>query len=153
MKRILVLCTGNSCRSQMAEGWLRYYLGNNVEIYSAGIEAHGVNPYAIRVMAELGVDISGHTSNRLEEYRGMDYDVFLTICDNARARASWSPPAAAHLHYPFPDPADATGTDEEIAEVYRRVRDMIRAYVETFATQHRHETASYQVTHNRTEQA
>lgn len=151
MKRILVLCTGNSCRSQMAEGWLRYYLGKEVQIYSAGIEAHGVNPYAIRVMAESGIDISGHTSNRLEEYRGTDYDVFLTICDNARERAAWSPPAATHLHHPFPDPANATGTDEEIAEVYRRVRDMIGTYVQTFAAQQNREAASHRVPHDRTE--
>lgn len=134
-KRILVLCTGNSCRSQMAEGWLRNYLGSEVEIYSAGVETHGVNPYAIRVMAEVGVDISTHTSNNVEEYRGIDFDYFITICDSAQKRCPWFPPNAIHIHHPFPDPADATGTEEEITATYRRVRDMIRDYGALFARQ------------------
>src|SRR5690606_30000711 len=83
-KKILVLCTGNSCRSQLAEGYLRHFAGNRAEVYSAGIETHGVNPRAIAAMAEDGIDISGHTSNHVDEYRHIDFDYVITVCDNAR---------------------------------------------------------------------
>ncbi|MFI5188633.1 MAG: arsenate reductase ArsC, partial [Chitinophagales bacterium] len=83
MKKILVLCTGNSCRSQIAEGYIRHFAGNKTEIYSAGIETHGVNPKAIETMKEDGIDISNHTSNNIDEYRDIDFDFVITVCDNA----------------------------------------------------------------------
>lgn len=119
----------------MAEGWLRHYLGDSAEIYSAGIEAHGVNPYAVQTMADAGIDISGHTSNRVEEYRGQNFDYFITLCDSARERCSWFPHNATHLHYHVPDPADATGTEKEIVATYRQVSEQLRSFAEVFAGQ------------------
>lgn len=135
MKRVLVLCTGNSCRSQMAEGWLRHFAGDRAEIYSAGVETHGVNPRAIRVMAEAGVDISGHTSNNVDEYRDVDFDIVITVCDSARERCPWFPSNARKIHHSFPDPADATGTEEEILDEFRSVRDSIRDFAREFVEQ------------------
>ncbi len=94
MKKILVLCTGNSCRSQMAEGYLRHFSGNKAEVYSAGIETHGVNPKAIEVMKEDGVDISKHTSNNIDEYRNVNFDFVITVCDNAREKCPYFPSTA-----------------------------------------------------------
>ena len=133
MKRILVLCTGNSCRSQMAQGWLRHFAGNRAEIFSAGVETHGVNPRAIRAMAEAGIDISGHTSNHVDEYRDIDFDYVITICDSAKERCPWFPSNAIKIHRPFPDPADATGSEEEIMARFREVRDSIRDFAREFA--------------------
>ena len=132
MNRVLVLCTGNSCRSQMAEGWLRHFAGENAKVYSAGVEAHGVNPRAIKVMSEAGIDLSGHTSNHMDDYSGMDFDYVITVCDNARERCPWFPSTAEKIHHSFPDPADATGTEDEILEVFRNTRDVIRDYTEKF---------------------
>jgi arsenate reductase (thioredoxin) len=128
MKKVLVLCTGNSCRSQIAEGFLRHFSEDHAEVYSAGIETHGVNPKAIMVMAESGIDISAHTSNNVNEYAGIDFDYVITVCDNAKESCPYFPTKAQKLHYNFPDPAKATGTDEEIMAEFRRVRDLIRAY-------------------------
>jgi arsenate reductase (thioredoxin) len=127
MKKVLVRCTGNSCRSQIAEGFLRHFSEDHAEIYSAGIETHGVNPKAIMVMAESGIDISAHTSNNVNEYAGIDFDYVITVCDNAKESCPYFPTKAQKLHYNFPDPAKATGTDEEIMAEFRRVRDLIRA--------------------------
>ena len=102
MKRILVLCTGNSCRSQLAEGYLRLYAGNKAEVYSAGVETHGVNPRAILVMQEDGIDISGHTSNNIDEYRDIQFDFVITVCDNARERCPFFPGSAIKFHHNFP---------------------------------------------------
>jgi arsenate reductase (thioredoxin) len=124
--RILILCTGNSCRSQMAEGWLRHLGCKNV--WSAGLEAHGVNPRAIKAMAEAGVDISTHTSNVVEEYLGLEFDVVLTVCDHANETCPAFPSHAQKLHHSFPDPADARGAEDEILNEFRRVRDLIREY-------------------------
>lgn len=131
-KKILVLCTGNSCRSQIAEGYLRYFAGDKAEIYSAGVETHGVNPRAIATMKEDGIDISAHTSNNVDEYRDIDFDFVITVCDNARERCPYFPSKAAKFHQNFPDPAKAQGTEEEIAAEFRRVRDMIKAYCKQF---------------------
>ncbi|QKJ31207.1 arsenate reductase ArsC [Mucilaginibacter mali] len=128
MKNILVLCTGNSCRSQIAEGYLRYFAGDRANIYSAGIETHGVNPKAIAVMADDGIDISNHTSNNVNEYLGIDFDLVLTVCDNAQENCPYFPTQAKKLHYNFPDPAKATGTPEEVMTEFKRVRGMIKDY-------------------------
>lgn len=135
MKRILVLCTGNSCRSQIAEGYLRYFANGRAEVYSAGVETHGVNSRAIATMKEDGIDISGHTSNNMEEYREMDFDFVITVCDNARERCPYFPSSAQKFHYNFPDPAKATGTEEEIMAQFRTVREMIKSYSKDFIEQ------------------
>lgn len=132
MKRILVLCTGNSCRSQIAEGYLRHFAGDKAEVYSAGVETHGVNPKAIATMKEDGIDISGHTSNNVNEYRDIDFDFVITVCDNAKERCPFFPTHAKKFHYNFPDPAKAKGTDEEIMQQFREVRNMIKKYSEDF---------------------
>ncbi|MEI9946080.1 MAG: arsenate reductase ArsC [Chitinophagaceae bacterium] len=131
-KKILVLCTGNSCRSQMAEGYLRYFSGDKAEIYSAGIETHGVNPLAIVTMKEEGIDISNHTSNNIDEYRDIDFDFVITVCDHAKERCPVFPSTAKKFHHNFPDPAKATGTEEEIKEQFRKVRQMIKEYCKEF---------------------
>ena len=128
MKKILVLCTGNSCRSQIAEGYLRHFAGNNAEIYSAGVETHGVNPRAIKVMKEDGIDISNQTSNNINEYRNIDFDIVITVCDNAKERCPFFPSNAEKFHHNFPDPAKAIGSEEEIMEEFRKVREMIKEY-------------------------
>lgn len=132
MKRILVLCTGNSCRSQIAEGYLRHFAADKAVVYSAGVETHGVNPRAIATMAEDGIDISGHSSNNISEYQGMDFDFVLTVCDNARERCPFFPSKAQKFHYNFPDPAKATGSENEIMNAFREVRTMIKNYSEQF---------------------
>ena len=135
MKNILVLCTGNSCRSQIAEGYLRHFAGDKANIYSAGIETHGVNPKAIQVMAEDGIDISTHTSINIDEYVGVDFDYVITVCDNARENCPYFPTRAKMFHQNFPDPAKATGTPDEIMGDFRKVRDMIKAYSEKFVSE------------------
>jgi arsenate reductase len=132
MKNILVLCTGNSCRSQIAEGYLRHFAGGRANVYSAGVETHGVNPRAISIMKEDGIDISGHTSNHIDEYRDVPFDLVITVCDNAKERCPYFPTNARKFHHNFPDPAKATGTEEEIMAEFRRVREMIKEYCEQF---------------------
>ena len=132
MKKILVLCTGNSCRSQIAEGYLRKFVGNRAEIYSAGIETHGVNPKAILVMNDDGIDISSHTSNNINQYTDVDFDFVITVCDNAKESCPYFPTSAKMFHYNFPDPGKATGTDVEILQEFRAVRDIIKKYCKTF---------------------
>ena len=134
-KKILVLCTGNSCRSQIAEGYLRHFADNKADIYSAGVETHGVNPKAIATMQEDDIDISRHTSNNIDEYRNIDFDFVITVCDNAKERCPFFPTKAKKFHYNFPDPAKATGTDEEVKEQFRQVRQMIKDYCKTFVEQ------------------
>jgi len=136
MKNILVLCTGNSCRSQIAEGYLRYFAGSKANIYSAGIETHGVNPQAIHVMADDGIDISTHTSNNVDEYLHIPFDVVITVCDNANEACPYFAGKVQRFHYNFPDPAKATGTPEEVMNEFKRVRDMIKAYAADFVKQH-----------------
>jgi arsenate reductase len=132
MKNILVLCTGNSCRSQIAEGYLRHYAGENANVYSAGVETHGVNPRAISIMKEAGIDISNHTSNHVDEYANIDFDFIITVCDNAKERCPYFPSKAERFHYNFSDPAKATGTEEEIINEFRRVRLLIDDYCKEF---------------------
>lgn len=134
-KNILVLCTGNSCRSQIAEGYLRHFAGKKAKIYSAGIETHGVNPKAIQTMQEDGIDISSHTSNHLDEYHNIDFDFILTVCDNAQERCPYFPSKAKKFHYNFPDPAKATGTNEEIMNQFRNVRNLIKEYCKNFVAE------------------
>lgn len=130
--RILVLCTGNSCRSQMAHGYLEHFGGDRVEVYSAGVETHGLNPGAVAAMKEDGIDISHHTSNHVDEYKDIQFDHVITVCDNARERCPWFPTTAVKHHYNFPDPAKATGTEEEITQAFRSTRNMIRDYCQSF---------------------
>lgn len=132
MKNILVLCTGNSCRSQMAHGYLEFFAQGRATVYSAGVETHGVNSKAIQVMKEDGIDISHHTSNNVNEYLNIPFDLVITVCDNANEKCPVFPTTAKKFHYNFPDPAKATGTPEEIMTEFRRVRDMIKAYCRNF---------------------
>lgn len=120
----------------MAEGYLRYFAGNKAQVYSAGVETHGVNPRAVAVMKEDGVDISTHTSNNINEYPNIDFDYIITVCDNARERCPFFPSNAQKLHHNFPDPAKATGTEEEIKEAFRSVRDQIKAYSKDFVNEY-----------------
>ncbi len=136
MKNILVLCTGNSCRSQMAEGYLRHFLSGRAQVFSAGIEAHGVNPLAIAVMKEDGIDISAHRSNLVADYYHLPFDLVLTVCDNARENCPVFPGSARRLHQNFPDPAKATGTKEEVLQAFRLVRDLIKAYCKDLAAKY-----------------
>lgn len=136
MKRTLVLCTGNSCRSQMAEGWLRFFGSDKIEVHSAGVEAHGLNPRAVAVMKEAGIDISSHTSKTVDALGEIEFDIVITVCDNARERCPYFPARAMKLHHDFPDPARATGSEEEIMEAFRSVRDQIKHYCQAFAIQH-----------------
>jgi arsenate reductase len=136
MKNILVLCTGNSCRSQIAEGYLRHFAGNKANIYSAGIETHGVNPKAVQVMAEDGIDISQHTSNNVDEYVITSFDYVITVCDNANEACPFFPGNVARFHQNFPDPAKATGDTEQVMDEFRKVRDLIKAYSQNFITTH-----------------
>ena len=131
-KKILVLCTGNSCRSQIAEGYLRHFANGKAKIYSAGIETHGVNPRAVATMKEDGLDISKHTSNNIDEYKNIDFDFVITVCDNAKERCPFFPTKAKKFHYNFPDPAKATGTEEEISQQFRNVRQLIKDYCKQF---------------------
>ena len=132
MNRILVLCTGNSCRSQIAEGYLKHFAKDRAEVYSAGVETHGVNPKAIATMKEDGIDISSHTSNNINEYKNIDFDFVITVCDNAKERCPFFPTNAKTFHYNFPDPAKAIGTEEEVKEQFRKVREMIKEYSREF---------------------
>lgn len=135
---ILFLCTGNSCRSQMAEGWTRHLKSDVIEAYSAGIQTHGLNPSAIRVMAEAGVDISGHKSQHIDEFSAVSIDYVVTVCDHAHETCPLFPGGSKVVHVGFDDPprmardiAERGGSAEEQMECFRKVRDEIRQYVET----------------------
>jgi len=131
---LLFLCTGNSCRSQMAEGWARALKSDVIDVWSAGIETHGLNPNAVKVMAEAGVDISGHRSKLLDELKDVPFDVVVTVCGHAHETCPWFPGGARVIHVGFDDPpALARQVADEAAKLdcYRRVRDEIRAFVET----------------------
>jgi arsenate reductase len=128
MKKVLVLCTGNSCRSQIAEGYLRQFAGDQAVIYSAGIETHGVNPMAVAIMKEDGIDISTHTSDNVEDYRDVDFNYVITVCDHALERCPHFTTSTKRFHHNFPDPAKATGTQEEIMNEFRKVRTLIKDY-------------------------
>lgn len=134
-KKILVLCTGNSCRSQMAEGYLRHFAGDKAVIVSAGVETHGVNPKAIAIMQEDGIDIAHHTSNNLDEYLDIDFDFVITVCDNAKENCPFFPTKALRFHHNFPDPAKALGTEDEIKEQFRHTRELIKDYSRKFVAE------------------
>ena len=131
-KKILVLCTGNSCRSQIAHGYLQHFAGERAEVYSAGVETHGVNPKAIATMLEDGIDISSHTSNNVLEYKDIDFDYVITVCDNAKERCPYFPSNAQKFHYNFPDPAKVSGTEQEIKTAFTNVREQIKQFCEHF---------------------
>jgi arsenate reductase len=134
MLKILFLCTGNSCRSQMAEGWARALKSDLLESYSAGVATHGLNPRAVQVMAEAGVDISQHHSKLLEELRGIEFDWVITVCGNAHESCPVFPGKTRVVHVPFDDPprlAQNAVSEEEAVGHYRRVRDAIRTFVES----------------------
>jgi arsenate reductase len=131
---VLFLCTGNSCRSQMAEGWARALVSDRIEPHSAGIETHGLNPHAVRVMAEAGVDISHHRSKHVDEFSAVRFDAVITVCDNAHESCPLFPGKTLVLHHGFDDPprlARDAATEEEALAHYRRVRDEIRDFVLT----------------------
>jgi arsenate reductase len=131
--KMLFLCTGNSCRSQMAEGWARHLKGDVIEPYSAGVEVHGLDPRAVKVMAEAGVDISGQRSKHVDEVRHVPFDYVVTVCDDARERCPFFPGKVKIVHIGFEDPpqlAKTAKSDEEALNAYRRIRDEIRAFVE-----------------------
>ncbi|HAS88544.1 MAG TPA: arsenate reductase [Desulfovibrio sp.] len=135
---LLFLCTGNSCRSQMAEGWTRYLKNDQINAYSAGIETHGLNPSAVKVMAEAGVDICGHKSTHIDELRGVSIDYVITVCDHAHETCPFFPGGSKVVHAGFDDPpkmakkiAEHGGSTEEQLDCFRKVRDEIRKFVET----------------------
>lgn len=132
-EKVLFLCTGNSCRSQMAEAWLRKLAGESFEVYSAGLEPHGVNPYTIKVMEELGIDMSEHRSTHLDEYKGkIDFDFLITVCGNADERCPFFPGMGTRLHWPFEDPAKFVGPESEKLAAFREVRDQIKSRIESW---------------------
>ena len=130
--KILFLCTGNSCRSQMAEGWARHLKGGVIDAYSAGIEVHGLNPHAVKVMAEAGVDISKHKSKHLDELRGIDFDYVITVCGHANENCPFFPGKTKVIHVGFDDPpklAQKAASEEEKLNCYRKVRDEIKDFI------------------------
>ena len=131
-QRVMILCTGNSARSQMAEGLLRHDAGNRFQVESAGIEPGHVRPEAIAVMNELGIDISGHRSKSGDEFAGQKFDYVLTVCDNAKESCPIFPGHTNRLHHNFDDPAAAQGSEAELLAIFRRVRDEIRVYLQAF---------------------
>lgn len=130
--RILILCTGNSARSQMAEGLLRHDGGDGYEVHSAGTQPGQVNPLAIMAMNEIGIDITGHRSKSVEEFIGQDFDYVITVCDNARESCPVFPGKAQFIHWSFEDPAAAKGGEEQRLAVFRRIRDEIREKLREF---------------------
>ncbi len=132
MKKTLILCTGNSCRSQMAEALLSYF-SENTKVYSAGTKPEKVNPYAIKAMAEMNIDISKNTSNHADEYANIDFDYVFTVCDNAKEICPIYPKAKQMIHHSFNDPADSKGTEQEQMKVYIKVRNQLRDYFKIFA--------------------
>jgi arsenate reductase len=131
-KRVLILCTGNSARSQMAEGLLRHLAGARFEVASAGVSPSHVRPEAIKVMQEIGIDISGHHSKSVDEFVGQEFDYVITVCDNANEQCPIFPGKTQRLHWSFDDPAAAQGEEETRLRVFRRVRDEIRQRLQLF---------------------
>jgi arsenate reductase (thioredoxin) len=131
-ERVLFLCTHNSARSQMAEGLLRHLGGGSVEVASAGTEARGVHPMAVRVMAEIGIDLRGHASKTLDRFVGKPWDDVITVCNHANESCPIFPGATSRLHWSFDDPSAVTGSEEQRLAAFRRVRDEIRVRIETW---------------------
>ncbi len=136
MQRVLILCTGNSARSQMAEGLLRYDAGDRFEVESAGTKPSHVRPEAIAVMKEIGIDISAQHSKSVDEFAGRNFDHVITVCDNAKESCPMYPGHTNRLHHSFDDPAAVQGSEEDRLRMFRRVRDEIRSYLRTFASDH-----------------
>jgi arsenate reductase len=132
-KRVLILCTGNSARSQMAEGLLRHDAGDRFDVFSAGTRPSHVRPEAIAAMRELGIDISGQRSKSVDEFNGQQFDYVLTVCDNAKESCPIFPGQATRLHQRFDDPAELRGSEEERLAMFRRVRDELRQYLRDLA--------------------
>lgn len=132
-KTLYFLCTGNSCRSQMAEGWAKQYLGGGWNVYSAGIEAHGLNPKAVQAMNEVGIDISAHTSDIIDSALLNQADLVVTLCGDAADKCPVTPPKVKREHWGFDDPAKAQGTDAEKWAVFQRVRDQVGERIKQFA--------------------
>ena len=128
-KKLLFLCTGNSCRSQMAEGYGKLFLGDMVDVYSAGTEKHGLNPYMLKVMEEDGVNMSGHYSKTLNELGDIDFDFVITLCGDAHENCPAYLKKAFVFHKGFKDPAKAKGSEEEVLSEFRRIRDLIKDFV------------------------
>ena len=126
MKRILVLCTGNSCRSQMAEGYLKFYTQRGAEIHSAGLESHGVNPYAVKAMEEDSIDITGQHSKPIDVFRGQHFDYLVTVCDEAGQKILKGISYDEKIHFSIPDPAIFKGESEQKLDEFRRVREMVK---------------------------
>ena len=140
-KKLLFLCTGNSCRSQMAEGWGKAIIGDDFDVYSAGIETHGLNPNALKVMAEAGVDISSQQSQHIDEFEKVNFDLVVTVCSHAHETCPWFPTNATVIHHGFDDPpklAKDIQDETQKLEPYRRVRDEIKVFVETIPDLCRH---------------
>lgn len=132
MKKVLVLCSGNSCRSQMAEGYLNYYVKENIKVFSAGLEDHGLNPYAVEAMAEDSIDISHHQSKSLKSISRNKFDYLITVCDEAKEAVPSNFKVKKRKHFSIPDPAKFVGTDEEIKEEFRNVREMLKKSILKF---------------------
>lgn len=129
-KKVLILCTGNSCRSQMAEGILRFMCGNKYDVYSAGVNPTEVNPKAIKVMSEINIDISGHASKHVDQFKNKKFDIFITVCDNAKETCPIV--EGKVINWSFFDPAEKIGSDEEILNVFREVRDQIKSKIKDY---------------------
>jgi len=132
MKNILVLCTGNSCRSQMAEGYLRHFAEDKARVFSAGVEQHGLNPKAVWAMKEDGIDISHHTSNLLDDCRDLDLDFVISVCDHAKEKCPYFPFKTTRIHQNFADPSTFIGQPEEVNGEFIRVRDLIKTFCKSF---------------------
>ena len=137
-KRVLVLCTGNSARSQMGEGLFREEGGGGIEVFSAGTSPSSVRPEAIAVMKEIGIDISEHRSKSVEEFSGQSFDFVVTVCDNARDHCPVFPGRAERIHWSFEDPAAVQGSEQERLAAFRRIRDQIHARVKSFFRERPH---------------
>jgi arsenate reductase len=134
-KNILILCGGNSCRSQMAEGYFKFFACKAANIYSAGLERKGIHSKALEIMAEDGIDLRGHTCNHVDEYANVCFDYVITVCDTDE-RCPVFPAGVKQFHYNFPDPALAVGSDEMVANEFRNVREMIKGFAKSFVRQH-----------------
>ena len=132
MIKILVLCTGNSCRSQMAHGYLQHFGKGKVQVYSAGVEIHGLNPFAVGIMAEDGISISDHTSNHIDEYQDITFDYVITVCDNAKEACPFFPTKTKTIHHSFEDPSKSSGSAKDLITEFRKVRNEIKEFSEKF---------------------
>jgi arsenate reductase len=136
MKNILILCTGNSCRSQIAHGYFATYTSNIANVYSAGIQTHGVNLKAIKTMLADGIDISLHTSNNVNEYLTKDFDYIITVCDHAKENCPYIPSKATRIHHSFPDPAKFVGPEADEEKHFAEVREQIKTFTKNFIAEH-----------------